>query len=160
MFEFISNIFSSSSKYIFLKENENENEKNDEYDKLLEQLISHSEIIEGIQIWCEENNTYYYMYYDWPRYPYEYVLKKSQNSMDKKGDFMKTAKNSELIKEIFKKCSSFNKFTITVKDNIVESENRKCCYSRQPIEFKGWKFNFPSIKNRYFAVSDFTYEKL
>ena len=53
MFEFFTNMFSSSSNYIY------EEEKNSKNAKLLEELISNSELIRGIEIWSDANEKYY-----------------------------------------------------------------------------------------------------
>ena len=53
MFEFLTNMFSASSKYIY------EEEKNSKNAKLLKELISNFELIRGIEIWSVENEKYY-----------------------------------------------------------------------------------------------------
>ena len=158
MFEFFTNMFSSSSKYIYEEEKNNNNSRSDNA-KLLEELISHFELIRGIEIWSEENEKYYYMYYDWGT-QYKFVLKESEKSMDKEGVYIDNGKNTYLFEKILELCPNFDKFTITVSNEIKTVNDRGMRYDREPLEFSGWKFNFPIIQNRFFAVSDYTYEKI
>ena len=172
MFEFFTSLFSSSSKYIYEDKdkktdnvNNEDNEDNEENEvnnnvKLLADLISNTELITGMEVRCEEYNKYYYMYYDWPSYGSGFVLKESENSMDKDGLYIDNGSNTYLFQKILDLCSNFDKFTIIVRNEIKTVNGRKKAYEREPIILEGWKFVEPIILNKYFAVADYTYKRL
>ena len=159
MFEFFSNLFNSSSNYIFKNEKEKNVSKNDNTN-LLAELISKTKLIIEIEFWCEEFNKYYYMHYDWPRYGRGFVLKESEISKDKDGLYIDNGSNTYLFQKIIDLCPKFDKFTITVRNEIETVNGRKKAYEREPIEFDEWKIVEPIIQNKYFAVANYTYERL
>ena len=123
-------------------------------EKLLSELNEKKDLITGLEIWNEREKQYYFIKLEWPIF----VLYRKEEKYKIKTDSL-----TNLFKKIIDICYPFNEFRLNVRNVIYPNpkyNDRNCHKIREPLKFTYWFFANKMIKNKYFAVTKFTYRKI
>ena len=120
--------------------------------------------IHSVEIWNENNKTWFILKYEWPKYYQGFVLQSNKVLGSLNPTLIQIGKKNDLIDSLCKLCDSPSKLNLNVQDDIIEHpvyKDRKHSIRRKtPLKINGWDCILEPTHNKHFAITSFQYDKI
>ena len=120
--------------------------------------------IQGVEIWNENNKTWFILKYEWPKYYQGFVLQSKKLLGSNNPTLIQIGRKNDLIDALCKLCDSPSKLNLIVHDEIIEhplyKDRKKIIRRKTPLEINGWECILEPTHAKHFAITTFQYDKL